>query len=188
MGTHNSTCHSLGRWPRDRSPKEQQPLMDQELLKKKRTHVYETENTLHRPAIWGESDITWKSIIELSMWSTFVVWPRSMVRKNDDGFDGCVGFVVCCWSLWDGIPPEKMINDSPLKSWRKDQRFRSSLTNESTYELFMAVHITLLIGPNLCASSLQIRARTKHFDQTGSCHRRSLTMWIIDANRFISCS
>lgn len=35
----------------------------------------------HVPAIWGDGVMIWKSMIELSIWRTLVVWPRRIVRK-----------------------------------------------------------------------------------------------------------
>lgn len=75
--------------------------------------------------------MTWKSIIELSICKTLVVWPRRIVRKNGDGFDGCNWLVDCCWSVCEGIPPEKIINGSPLNdpSCSKNLDIRKEKTN-----------------------------------------------------------
>jgi hypothetical protein len=74
---------------------------------------------IYQPAICGDDDITWKSTIALSIWSTFVVWPRRIVKKYDDGLGGGALVVVFaaevgCWSVCGGIPPENIINGSPL--------------------------------------------------------------------------
>ena len=137
--------------------------MDQEYLDQQRplarTAFLSTQINL--PARCGEDVMTWKSMIVLSMCSTFVVWPRRIVRKYEDGFGGgepaAALAVACCWSACGGIPPEKMMNGSPLgiSSEAFLSKWRSFC---NTYEVFTELQMTLETGPRRCVSSLAMRA------------------------------